>query len=69
MLLMMGYENTKIQEVNEIDIVYSALAEKMSEAVDANWRLSIEQGILLRDACLVNALNKIYNHYKQSGLF
>ena len=66
---MMGYENTKIQEVNEIDIVYSALAEKMSEAVDANWRLSIEQGIMLRDACLVNELNKIYNHYKQIGLF
>ena len=65
----MGYENTKIQQVSEIDIVYSALAEKISEAVDANWSFAISKGILLRDACLMNALNKIYNHYKQSGLF
>ena len=70
MLNMMGYTNfdKQIKGADEIDIVYSALDEIMSGAVHDNWSYAVKQNMCFRDACLVNAMNKIYSHYKESGL-
>lgn len=51
-----------------MDIVYSGLDEIMSSAVKENWDLSIEKNLSFRDACLVNAINKVYNSYKENGI-
>lgn len=36
----------------------------MSGAVEENWSFAVKNNLNFRDACLVNAINKIYNHYK-----
>lgn len=66
LLNLMGYTqfDEDIKGADEIDIVYSALDEIMSSAVKENWDFAVKQNLNFRDACLVNAINKVYNHYK-----
>ena len=66
----MGYTefNEDVKGADEIDIVYSALDEIMTQACKDNWSYAVEHNLNFRDACLVNAMNKIYNHYKECGL-
>jgi len=52
-----------VKGADEIDIVYSALDEIMTGAVQDNWNFAVENDLLFRDACLVRAMNKIYKHY------
>jgi len=70
LLSMMGYTgmDDNIKGADEIDIVYSALDEIMTDAVHQNWQYSLDNDLNFRDACLVNAINKVYNHYKISGI-
>jgi len=67
---MIGYYDfdKQIKGADEIDIVYSALDEIMTNAVDSNWKYAVEKNMSFRDACLVNAMQKIYQHYKESGI-
>lgn len=67
---MMGYEGNKdqIKGATEVDIVYSALDEIMTGAVHDNWNYALENNLLFRDACLINSMNKVYNHYRVSGV-
>jgi len=67
LLNLMGYTefNEDVKGADEIDIVYSALDEIMTQAVKDNWSYAIENDLIFRDACLVNAMNKVYNHYKE----
>lgn len=66
----MGYTELdhEVEGASEIDIVYSALDEIMTGAVHNNWTYAIENDLNFRDACLVNAMNKVYQHYKECGL-
>ena len=66
----MGYTqfDEEIQGADEIDIVYSALDEIMSGACKENWNYAVKNNLSFRDACLVNAINKIYNHYRVLGI-
>ena len=66
----MGYSDLDdhITGADEIDIVYSALDEVMTGACTDNWNFAIENDMIFRDACLVNAMNKIYRHYQECGL-
>lgn len=70
MLHIMGYTefDEKIKGADEIDIVYSALDDVMSNAVKDNWNYAVEKNLCFRDACLVNAMNKVYQHYKICGI-
>ena len=70
LLNLMGYTefNEDVKGADEIDIVYSALDEIMTQAVKDNWSYAIENDLIFRDACLVNAMNKVYNHYKECGI-
>jgi len=58
----MGYTdlNNEVKGASEIDIVYSALDEIMTGAVHSNWAYAIDNDLNFRDACLVNAMNKVY---------
>jgi len=62
----MGYSqfDEDIKGGEEIDIVYSALDDIMSEAVKDNWNFAVENDLCFRDACLVRAIKKVYNHYE-----
>lgn len=66
----MGYTDLDkdVKGADEIDIVYSALDEIMTGACHENWTFAVENDLLFRDACLVNAMNKIYRHYQECGL-
>ena len=66
----MGYTdlNSQVHGAEEIDIVYSALDEIMTDAVHDNWKYAIDNDLNFRDACLVNAINKVYTHYTECGL-
>lgn len=70
MLGLMGYTgfDDKIKGADEIDIVYSALDEIMTNAVHQNWQYAIDHDLNFRDACLVNAINKVHSHYMTSGI-
>jgi len=48
--------------------VYSALDEIMTGACQDNWNFAVENDLIFRDACLVNAMNKIYRHYQECGM-
>jgi len=67
---MMGYHDmdSKVSGADEIDIVYSALDEIMTEAVKENWAYAVKNDVNFRDACLGNAINKVYQHYKVCGI-
>jgi len=70
LLHLMGYTDLdeSITGADEVDIVYSALDETMTSACQDNWKFAMEHNLNFRDACLVNAMNKIYNHYKECGV-
>jgi hypothetical protein len=70
LLQIMGYTemDEQVKGADEIDIVYSALDETMSTAVNTNWKYAVENDLCFRDACLVSSMMKIYNHYKECGI-
>ena len=70
LLEIMGYDDSgdDVKGADEIDIVYSGLDEIMSSACRENWNLAVKKNLSYRDACLVNAITKIYNSYKENGI-
>jgi glutamate dehydrogenase (NAD(P)+) len=62
LLEIMGFKglDSNIKGADEIDIVYSGLEEIMTSAVKENWELAMKKNFHFRDACLVNAINKVY---------
>jgi glutamate dehydrogenase (NAD(P)+) len=70
LLEMMGFKgnNSGIKGAEEIDIVYSGLEEIMTSAVKENWELAIHKNVSFRDACLMNAINKVYQCYRECGI-
>lgn len=62
-----GYDQN-IRGAEEIDIVYSGLEEIMNSAVKENWEFAIKKNFNFRDACLVNAIQKVYQSYKECGI-
>lgn len=66
---MMGYKGSEaIKGAEEIDIVYSGLEEIMTTAVNENWEYAVKHNLTFRDACLVNAIHKVYQSYKECGI-
>jgi glutamate dehydrogenase/leucine dehydrogenase len=66
---MMGHKGTgDIKGAEEIDIVYSGLEEIMSTAVTENWDYAVKHNLNFRDACLVNAIKKVYQCYEECGI-
>lgn len=70
LLEIMGYDikDTNITGATEVDIVYSGLEEIMCSATKENWDFSVKKNLSFRDACLVNAITKVYNSYKENGI-
>ena len=71
LLEIMGYEKKEGEEIegaSELDIVYSGLEEIMCSAVKENWEFAIKKNLTFRDACLVNAIGKVYKSYKENGI-
>lgn len=70
LLEIMGYKelDSGIKGAEEIDIVYSGLEEIMTSAVKENWDFAIKKNYAFRDACLVNAITKVYQCYKECGI-
>jgi len=70
LLEIMGYDITgdDIEGATEIDIVYSGLDEIMSSACKENWDFAMKKNLSFREACLVNAITKVYNSYKENGI-
>ena len=69
LLEIMGYEaDANMEGANEIDIVYSGLEEIMCSAVKENWDFSVKKDLSFRDACFVNAINKVYRSYQETGI-
>jgi glutamate dehydrogenase/leucine dehydrogenase len=71
LLELMGYEKEEGKEfegASELDIVYSGLEEIMSSAVKENWDYAVKKNLSFRDACLVNAIGKVYKSYKENGI-
>ena len=71
----MGYKIPKssphmkqLAGAREVDIVYSGLEEIMCSAVKENWEFAIKKNLTFRDACLVNAIGKVYKSYKENGI-
>jgi glutamate dehydrogenase (NAD(P)+) len=70
LLEMMGFKGneTSIKGADEIDIVYSGLEEIMTSAVKESWTMAASKNVLFRDACLMHAINKVYQCYKECGI-
>jgi len=69
LLKLMGYEGKEeIHGAEEIDIVYSGLEEIMTTAVRENWDYAIKNNMSFRDACLVGAIQKVYQCYRECGI-
>ena len=69
LLELMGAKNvTALKGAEELDIVYSGLEEIMCSAVKENWNYAVSKNLSFRDACFVNAINKVYRHYKEAGI-
>lgn len=69
LLEVMGFEDiSNLKGAEELDIVYSGLDEIMSQAVKENWEYAVKKNLSFRDACFVNAINKVYRSYKETGL-
>lgn len=66
----MGFtgDNKDIKGAEEIDIVYSGLEEIMTTAVKENWEFANKKGLSFRDACLGNAIAKVYQCYRECGI-
>lgn len=58
----MGFEGEEfhLKGADELDIVYSGLEEIMCNAVKENWTFAVNKDLSFRNACLVNAINKVY---------
>lgn len=69
LLEIMGYtgDSSHVKGAEEIDIVYSGLEEIMTTAVKENWNFAVKHDLCFRDACLGNAINKVYQCYKECG--
>jgi glutamate dehydrogenase/leucine dehydrogenase len=66
---MMNHKgDLNVKGAEEIDIVYSGLEEIMNTATKENWNYAIKHNICFRDACLVNAINKVYQCYTECGI-
>jgi len=70
LLEMMGFKgnDSSVKGADEIDIVYSGLEEIMTSAVKENWHFAHSKNLIFRDACLSNAINKVYQCYKECGI-
>jgi glutamate dehydrogenase (NAD(P)+) len=70
LLEMMGFKgnDSSVKGAEEIDIVYSGLEEIMTSAVKECWTHAASKNLLFRDACLINAINKVYQCYKECGI-
>lgn len=71
LLEALGYSEGEIdisEGADEIDIVYSGLEEIMTSAVRENWKYAVDNELCFRDACLANAINKVYQCYKECGI-
>lgn len=70
LLEIMGYKelDSNIKGAEEIDIVYSGLEEIMTSAVKENWDFAMKKNYNFRDACLINAINKVYQCYRECGI-
>ena len=70
LLEIMGYDikDANIVGASEVDIVYSGLEEIMCSATKENWDFAVKKNLSFRDACLVNAITKVYNSYKENGI-
>jgi glutamate dehydrogenase (NAD(P)+) len=70
LLEMMGFKgnDSSVKGADEIDIVYSGLEEIMTSAVKENWGFAHSKNLIFRDACLSNAINKVYQCYKECGI-
>ncbi len=63
MLKIMGFDPAEIEKMggaSEKDIVYSGLEEIMCTAVIENWNYAVRRNLSFRDACLGNAISKVY---------
>ena len=70
LLELMGFEDktAELEGADEIDIVYSGLEEIMTQATRENWNLAVERNLTFRDACFVNAINKVYRSMQETGI-
>lgn len=70
LLEIMGYdaEASELKGADEIDIVYSGLEEIMNSATKENWNLAVKKDLTFREACLGNAIQKVYQSYKETGI-
>jgi len=62
LLKIMGFDDVEntLKGADELDIVYSGLEEIMCNAVKENWNFAIKRNLSFRNACFVNAINKVY---------
>lgn len=58
----------KLHGAGEIDIVYSALEEIISGSIEENWQKALTLNTNMRLASLSTGIEKIGNHFKQSGI-
>jgi len=71
LLQTLGYKEDEIdvgEGADEVDIVYSGLEEIMTSAVKENWELAVSKNVNFRDACLGNAIDKVYVCYVETGI-
>ena len=40
----------------------------MSSAVKENWDYAVKKNLSFREACLVNAISKVFKSYKENGI-
>ena len=57
-----------LEGAKEIDLVHSGLEEIMTTAVRKHWELSLFHNVSLREACLMNAMQGIYQDYVMNGI-
>lgn len=70
LLEMMGFKGNdkSIKGADEIDIVYSGLEDIMTSATKEAWAMAASKNVLFRDACLMHAINKVYQCYRECGI-
>lgn len=59
----------KLEGATEKEIVYTGLEEVMTQAVKENWEFAVQNNWNFRDACMVNAMRKINQHYEETGIW
>ena len=66
----MGFDEDKVatEGAAELDIVYSGLEEIMQHAVQENWQFAIDQNLSFRNACFVNAIQKVHRNRMETGM-